>query len=190
MRRAPHVAAERRGASRPYIQRTGKALLHVVVGDLLGRTHAKCQRLIRGVVGNVDLKQVQKENREAALGCVKISLRRFCAQKVGQAARETMLKFVGVSLALLESKEGVFPSRRGWATAGDKTSTVSSERSMARLRVSMFFYLGSLKRHTLWHTCPEPPMSQSKVSRAKVASAQLTILISASCSSTGKEHQT
>ena len=118
------------------------------------------------------------------------SLRRFRVQKVGQAARETMLKFVGVSLALLESKEGVFPSRRGWATAGDKTSTVSSERSMARLRVSMFFYLGSLKRHTLWHTCPEPPMSQSKVSRAKVASAQLTILISASCSSTGKEHQT
>ena len=56
-------------------------------------------------------------------------------QKVGQAARETMLKFVGVSLALLESKEGVFPSRRGWATAGDKTSIVSSERSMARLTV-------------------------------------------------------
>lgn len=73
-----------------------------------------------------------------------------------------MLKFVGVSLALLESKEGVFPSRRGWATAGDKTSIVSSERSMARLTVSMIFYLGSLQRHTLWHACPQPPMSQSK----------------------------
>ena len=140
----------------------------MVVGDLLGRTHAKCQRLIRGVVGNVDLKQVQKENREAALGCVTISLRRFCAQKVGQAARETMLKFVGVSLALLESKEGVFPSRRGWATAGDKTSIVSSERSMARLRASMILYLGPLKRHALWHTCPQPPMIQSRAKHKTV----------------------
>lgn len=41
-----------------------------------------------------------------------------------RAARETMLKFVGVSLALLESKEGVLP-------AAGSTSTVSNERSMA-----------------------------------------------------------
>ena len=59
---------------RSVLERTGKGLLHVVVGDLLGRTHAECQRLIRGVVGNVDLKHSKKTE------CVRSSPGRFRAK--------------------------------------------------------------------------------------------------------------
>ena len=89
----------------------------MVVRNLLGRAHAKGQRSRHGVVRDVNLRpgpghlvckclrqEADEPTTPAESGSCKLQ---------GLAARETMLKPVGVSLALLESKVGVLPRRRG-----------------------------------------------------------------------------
>ena len=161
-------------------QRIGKALLHVVVGDLLGRTHAECQRLIRGVVGNVDLKHRKKT------GCVTSSPGRFRAKGRSSSTGDHAEVCWRLPCAAGVERRCLPQSPR--VGKGPRQNEHRQQRAQHGKTEGFDYITGvSEAAHALAglsSAADEPERGQSS-KRGHFS----TILINAACCSTGKEHQ-